>query len=496
MIAGLIFSFFLCVACLKADCFLQLCGYRAEAGFWRYFKSRHFFLSAVFFLFNLAVFIWASEVFYFVCFVSIVILASFYFFESKKTPFNFTKRARRLLATQFVLCLVASCVFIPTTFLLIPFIALLANAINKPFEFLINRTFIEEAKIKLKNYPQLKIIGITGSYGKTSVKNILYALLKEKYKVIKTPESFNTPMGIVKTINVENFENVDFFICEMGARKKGDINEICEILKPDISIVTGIAPQHMETFKTMENLIETKSEIILNTVKDGTVFFNGDCEFCREMAKNCDKKHCVCGQNCSDFAWEKASLSNDGTRFEFNSKNQKFVFKTKLLGLHNVSNICLCAAVAYFTGLNGEEIARGVEKLEFSPHRLQLIKGNGLYILDDSYNANIDGIRQSAKVLKLFEKRKFAIVSGIVEGGKTEEKLNEEVGKIFAEVCDAVFLVGKNSCHIKRGMSEIGYPSSKIVMCQSTEDAVSALRCWAERGDVVLFSNDLPDNVI
>ena len=108
-----------------------------------------------------------------------------------------------------------------------------------------------------------------------------------------------------------------------------------------------------------------------------------------------------------------------------------------------MSNICLCAAVAYFTGLNGEEIARDVEKLEFSPHRLQLIKGNGLYILDDSYNANIDGIRQSAEVLKLFEKRKFAIVSGIVEGGKTEEKLNEEVGKIFAEVCDAVFLVGK-----------------------------------------------------
>ena len=139
-----------------------------------------------------------------------------------------------------------------------PFLVLAANFLNKPIEKAINRWFINDAKRILKSCPDLTVIGVTGSYGKTSVKFILKTLLEARFNVLATPESYNTPMGVVITVRNHLRATHEVFVCEMGARHVGDIKEICDIVHPNHGIITSVGPQHLETFFTLDNVKKTK----------------------------------------------------------------------------------------------------------------------------------------------------------------------------------------------------------------------------------------------
>lgn len=494
---NIVFSVLYCFCIAKADCFLQLNGYKADKNFFKYFKTDFSAFAIVFSVISVLFYIVFEAVWLYVHAGLTILLGVKYLTEKKKTPLRMTARMTRLYLTQWVLLLLLSFLFNPTVFVLLPFVALFANAVNGPAEICVQAKYMQKAKLKLAGFPDMKIIAITGSYGKTSVKNILTELLSQKYKVVKTPASFNTPMGIVKTINQTDLSGADFFVCEMGARRMGDIAELCRIAKPDVAVITGIAPQHMDTFKSVENILSAKFEIAVNAKPDALVFLNHDSPYLQKPPAFPQKIYFSGGDKACDFSYANVILSKEGSVFTIKRKNQKIACETKLLGRHNVSNICLCAAVGQMLGLNAADIKNGVKNLQFIPHRLQLMEGqNGLYILDDSYNANINGVEESLKVLKCFDGQKFVIACGIVDAGKQTQSLNIKVGEMLAEACDYAMLVGVNSGFLEKGLQNKGFLQSRIFKCVSTQDAVERLGGFAKSGDVVLFSNDLPDNIL
>ena len=363
---------------------------------------------------------------------------------------------------------------------LLPIIGL-ANAITLLWEAPINKSFVKKAGAKLAE-ADLTVVGITGSYGKTSAKNILAAMLKKKYKVIATPSSYNTPLGIAKTVNDSDISEAEIFIAEMGARHSGDIAELCKLCKPDYSLITGICPQHLESFKTIENVIKTKGEIITATKKSCVIA--ADC-FDRFEGTEGDKIKCDCVSG--------VVADSTGTAFTLHLGDEKVAVKTKLLGAHNAYNIGLCAQLAYEMGVSSSDIAAAIGELEFVEHRLQLIESNGVNILDDGYNSNVVGARAAIEVLRTFGGKKIAVTPGLVELGVLEEEENVALGSELVGL-DYVILVGETLVGaVKRGYTEAGGDEDKITTVPTLAAAQDVLKDIIAKGDAVLFLNDLPE---
>lgn len=366
--------------------------------------------------------------------------------------------------------------------LLFPLMAL-ANLIAKIYEVPHNGKYIKSAKSKLKN-SDIKIIGITGSYGKTSTKYILNSLLSRKYRVLSTPRSHNTPVGIALAVNNAKLEDYDIFIAEMGARHVGDIAELCEICPPDVSLITGICGQHLETFRTFENVVKAKGEILDAT--KGQAIIADDCyDLFAEHPAN--KSRCAC---VSDI-----KCTVEGTSFTLNLGGESRRVSTKLLGEHSARNIALAAEAAFAVGMTVDEIAEAVERIEFIEHRLQLIKSGGVNILDDGYNSNVKGAAAAIEVLKLFGGRKICVTPGLVELGVMEDEENFNLGKKLVGL-DYVILVGDTLVTaVKRGYVKSGGDEKKLIIKPTLAAAQEELKKYLHDGDTVLFLNDLPDVV-
>lgn len=374
---------------------------------------------------------------------------------------------------------------------ILPFILCLANAFMGVFENARNKKFVKRAG-QVLDEKKIVRIGIVGSYGKTSVKNILQTILSEKYKVVATPLSYNTPIGIAKTVALPEFESAEILIAEMGARKTGDIAELCKIVKPDFAIFTGVCEQHIQTFGSVENVFAEKSEII----KSGAFVVCG--ENLKARVEEAFEKEYI--DEAVAFAGssqvEDLQFLPTQTKFVLRLGEEKIDVSTRLLGRAAVENIALACVLAYeCLGLSVGEIARGVEKIEPVPHRLQLIESGGAYILDDGYNCNLVGAKEALNALGRFTGGKCVVTPGIVECGVLEEEINGELGKEIAEAgLDKVVLVGETLVGaVKAGYVQTGGDMEKLVVVKTLDEAKTELAGWLGAGDCVLFLNDLPD---
>lgn len=381
--------------------------------------------------------------------------------------------------------------------LLVPVIVAFATIINAPFENLNNKKYIKRCAQKLQNMDSLIKIGITGSYAKTGVKEILKTILCEKFKVLATPNSFNTPLGICKT--VENIDDdTEVFIAEMGAKHVGDIKELCDIVQPQIGVITGIAGQHLETFGNIETVEKTKFElcdavdtVVLNGANERAFSFKALC-----LAKN-KTVYCSC-KSGTDVFCEDLKCDVHGSSFTLNVFGKKISTSTFLVGRHNVENICVAVTVAHLLGLTDEQIVSGILRLKPIAHRLEIIESsNGVTIVDDSYNSNEIGNDVAIELLKMFDGRKIVVTPGLVELGASAKAMNFDFGKKLASVCDFVLLVG-NYCSfdIQKGLIDAKFDVDKIFMMKDLEDAKRKLSEILQKGDVVLFENDLPDKFL
>ncbi len=382
------------------------------------------------------------------------------------------------------------------------FVMLLSNLCNKPIESFINNRFIKDAKRILKANKKLLTIGVTGSYGKTSVKFILNRILSEGFNVTATPESFNTPMGIVRTVRERMKPQTEIFIAEMGAKNVGDIKELCELADPTHAIITAVGPQHLETFGSIENVANTKFELADHCLnkESGKVYINCDSLEALKKAETIEDKSKIVyfgTNNNADCKAENITFSPDGTTFDVVYKSNRFSLKCKLLGKHSVTNILGAVAMALDLGISERNIAFAVLSLKTAPHRLELKPFiNGAVLIDDAYNSNPEGCLEAVKVLGSFEgMRRILVTPGLVELGEKEYECNKTLGSTAADYCDDIILVGKKrSVPIAEGINSTNFKKEHLIIAESFKEAMVHLQKMTDRNTVVLFENDLPDN--
>ena len=433
-----------------------------------------------------------------------------------KSPLVLTPRAQRLLITSMILLLatlaVTSLLFVDMTnikaiFLVFCYIVIdyiiyvvvwIANKINAPLESRIRNNFITEAKTKISEMKaHLTVVGITGSYGKTTTKNIVTNVLNEKFYSLMTPASYNTPMGITITIREMLKPIHNIFVCEMGAYKVGEIKELTEIAMPNYGILTAIGPQHLNTFKTIENVQKTKFELIESLGEQGVAILNFDDPLIRsyEIQNKC---------RILTYGIESEDVDYRATSIEVNSKGIAFTavfpdktehqFRLSILGEHNILNALAAIAVARDLGQEIDSIARSLERLPQIEHRLQLKPAGTYTIIDDAFNANPVGTKKAIDVLEKMDGKRIVITPGMIELGDEEARLNEEYGQYMADKVDFVILVGpKRTVPIYNGL-KTKLTDDQIYIAQNLQDAFAKMYQEAIPGSFVLIANDLPDS--
>jgi UDP-N-acetylmuramoyl-tripeptide--D-alanyl-D-alanine ligase len=428
-----------------------------------------------------------------------------------KKPFKLTSRALRIILLTVlllagiavlagfagnwfqVLILVIGLIGV---FFLIPF----ANLLLMPVQNAINNWYTRDAQKMLRK--DLTVIGITGSYGKTSVKTYVAQLLSLKYNVYATPASFNTPMGIVRAIREGLEPSHQVFVCEMGARHLGNIKELCGIVPPTHGILTAIGPQHLETFKTIENIAATKFALIEAVPPEGSAFLCWNNPIIRELGKGFKAiRYAVPADDVDvnelDVYAENLSAGPGGMSFDVVTKaGERERFTCGLLGRHNVQNVTVSVAVALHMGVPLRDMVPAVRSLKPAKHRLELLhKGQGLTVIDDAFNSNPVGAAAALETLSLFSGVKIIITPGMVELGELEEAENRAFGEKIAKVCDYAALVGeKQSAPIADGLRIAGYPAGRMEIFDTFDKAYQwAVSIEAEE-KVILLENDLPDN--
>lgn len=516
---------------------LQLNGYKTpEHSWWMKKNFKRYILPIVLFIGQFALIPlrsgkWMCTALIIVwCFGNIVIALLNKPGKKFKKPFKYTARVKRMLTTFGILIALffAAAVLCGRTFVIVdtvdggyeetrwfisalpyilvgsalyltPLLVPLSNLINKPIETAINNWYINDAKKKLAAMPELHKIGITGSYGKTSMKFYLSELLSSQYETLKTPESFNTPMGVTITVRRDLKPTHEYFICEMGARRVHEIKELCGIADPHDGIITSVGPQHLETFGSVENVVNTKFELA-DCVKanGGRIYLNYDNELIR--AKVSEYPNAVTYGTAEGSMWRGSdvTVSDRGTEFTVTAPDGKSCrFCTKLLGEHSVQNLLGAIAFACGTGIPMEKLVLPVKRIAAVPHRLQLLdKGGGVTYIDDAYNSNPSGCRAALAVLGLFDACRILVTPGMVELGAKQAELNFEFGQEAAAVCDQIILVGRAQTQpIYDGIREAGYDMDKVYVADGLNDALAkAGSIQTDKKKVVLLENDLPDN--
>lgn len=377
---------------------------------------------------------------------------------------------------------------------------LVAAYIMTPVEKMINRRYYRDAQRILRSMPDLKIVGITGSFGKTSTKHFLHAILSEKYDTLMTPGSFNTPMGVIRTVREHLKPYNEVFICEMGAKQKGDIKEICDLVNPSCGIITAVGPMHLETFHSIENVRDTKFELADAIPSDSFVIVNDDFSAAatREVANTGVIRYAVSNTDNANFVASDIKYDETGTSFTVEGPDGfKLQLRSHLIGECNISNLLAATVMALKLGVEPERIQRAVQQIEQVEHRLSLKRTpGGVTIIDDAFNSNPEGSRMALEALNKFTQgRRIVVTPGMIELGDRQYELNAAFGEHIAKNVDIAFVVGSyNRDAIIEGIRRIEeFPEDSIIIADTFADAQKQLQLMLQKGDTVLYENDLPD---
>lgn len=368
---------------------------------------------------------------------------------------------------------------------------------------------INKAKEKRAKFKDLLVIGITGSYGKTSTKEFLATILSEKFNVLKTKEHQNTETGVSQCILNDLKPEHEIFICEMGAYKRGEIRLLGDITKPKIGILTGINEQHLATFGSQENIIKGKYELIESLPEDGLAIFNGDNKYCLELyQKTMIKKkvyslQSLIGGKPSDIWAHSIKTEKDFITFKVFSKDDSADFKVKVLGAQNVLNILGAVTVAKELGrhppttlplrgpLSLEEIARACQKIEPGQSGMQLKKGiNGINIIDASYSANPTGVISHLDYLRIWSGKKVIVMPCLIELGSSAIEVHKRIGQKIGEVCDLSIITTKDR------FKEIKEGAPDALFIENPKEIFKKIKSFCKPDDVVLLESRVPRELI
>jgi len=358
-------------------------------------------------------------------------------------------------------------------------LTIFANSLTLPFFKRKNAKYLKGCKRKLQRVDPL-IIAITGSAGKTGVKNILKELLKSKGKVYATPKSYNTPLGISKAVE-EMPDDTDVFIVEFGARRKGDIKELCDLVEPDVGVLTCIAPQHLETFGTIEEIAKEKT-YLLRSVKESFASYQAK-PFSSLFAKNTItlKKEDI----------KDLNIGITGSSFKYFMDGVGVEFTTTLLGKANVQNLALAIMVACNLGVDINTLPQIVQSILPTPHRLESkVNSNGVTVIDDSYNVNPLGASIAVELLSTYQGRKILTTSGFVELGKYSDKYNREFADFILGKVDVVIILGSKN---KKVLYERLNGKIECYFAEDIKECKDIYSKILKKGDALLITADFPE---
>ena len=429
--------------------------------------------------------------------------------EQHKKKFVFTKRVFRLTCTTTVILgvLLAGIIYyFDEKYVMYYYLALflfgylsfiiatIINIMNVPFERIVYLYYRTKAVNKLKSIPGLKVIGITGSYGKTSSKNILNAILQTSFNCYPSPKSFNTPYGLMNAINngLDKFDEI--FIAEMGAVHLRDIKILTDLVHPKYGIITTIGVAHLETFKTEENIQKGKFQLIENLPSDGVGVLNMDDpkQVSYKIKNNCKIIWIAIDNKDADYVATNIKLSGEGTTFDVKINDKIYNFKTVLLGKHNIYNILASIALGVELGVDPNKLVTAIQGLKPIEHRLELKQYGNINIIDDAFNSNPVGSKMALEVLSYMDGKKIVVTPGMIELGPKEYEYNFKFGEYISEVCDEVILIGeKQTKPIYDGLINKNYDKEKIHILNDVKLAFPLIQKL--KGDYVLLENDLPD---
>ncbi|HOV49861.1 MAG TPA: UDP-N-acetylmuramoyl-tripeptide--D-alanyl-D-alanine ligase [Candidatus Cryosericum sp.] len=428
-----------------------------------------------------------------------------------KKPLVMTGRAWRLLSSTMVvdaglvvcgwyLDKPAAYAVLAILPLVTPVVLLVGRMLVEPVEALIRRWFIRDAQRILRQYDPV-VIGVTGSYGKTSTKYFIEQLLQSRYHVLKTPASYNTAMGITRTVREQLRPEHEVFVVELAENEPGGFGHLLEIVPCDLSVVTSVGIQHLEEFGSADVIERTMKDFVAMPQSGGAVILNGDDPVLAQVPSPHDKtiiRVCTAGGDTAGaFCADKIVAGPDGLAFEVrdSSEHTRYQFNTSVLGRYNVINVLLALAVARQLDVSWEELQARASLLKSPPHRLEILTTSpGVRVIDDAFNANPAGFAMAMEVLASFPPRRILVTPGLVSLGPLEEAANRQAGMQAAKAADLVVLVGaRHTQPLRDGLTAAGFPVEAIVSVRSLDEVTHLIGTIVRPGDTVLFENDLPD---
>lgn len=442
----------------------------------------------------------------------------------QKKPLVFTSRMKRLASAALALAAVPVAlgtagafvdgVAVGTVLFLLGWLAadlgaplwvLLAAALMKPVERSVQNGFKRQAREKLARQTDLTVVGVTGSYGKTSTKFILAEILRQRFNTLATPGSYNTPMGLCLVVNDRLRPDHRVLVLEYGIRYAGDMDELTDLARPDIAIVTSVGVAHLESMGSVENIAREKGKLAEAVRPGGAVVLNADDERVAAMAQRVPPGTRVWrvstrGAAGADVTARDIRYGPEGAAFTVRDETgEEAEFQTQLLGEHNVLNTLLGVAVGRAMGLRLRQMAHALDRVEPVEHRLALRRQNGVTVIDDAFNSNPVGARNAVEILGQFEGgRRVIVTPGMIELGERQHAENRTFGEHIARNLrgegDLAVLIGPTqTAPIREGLEAAGYPAERVRTFGSLFEAQDFLKTVLREGDVVLYENDLPD---
>jgi len=393
--------------------------------------------------------------------------------------------------------------------ILTPVIVALTVLLVQPFFVMARNNVLKKATKKIEDLKLAKsdlvVIGITGSYGKTSTKEFLTAILSEKFKVLNTKQHQNSEIAVAKCILNDLNSGHQIFIAEVGAYNKGKVKEVCNMLKPKIGIVTGVNEQHLSLFGSMENLLSAEGgeELAKSLPSNGLLVLNADNKYCLNLYKNFSGKKKIYSLKKdkidSDIWAEDIEVSTDLVSFMAIDKNKHMAhFNLNVLGKQNVQNFLAAILVASELGMSLQEISEACKNIKSYQAGMTLKGGkHGINIIDSSYSANPDGVLADLDYLSIFQQKKVIIMPCLIELGKSSERIHEKIGRKIGKICDMAIITSKDKFEeIKKGATEVGMKQKNIIFCENLDDIYSIVTLFCTAGDAVLLEGRVPTGVV
>lgn len=327
----------------------------------------------------------------------------------------------------------------------------------------------------------IKVVGITGSTGKTSTKDLVAAFLSGKYKVFKTKGNFNNHIGLPLMI-LELDSSYDVAVLELGMSNLGEIHTLAECSRPDIALITNIGLSHMENLKTQENILKAKLEITDYFNDNNVLIVNGEDEYLKNINHKNYKIVKTGFKEGNEYLGSEVELGDDFTSFMLEAEGNKYPFKLPMVGVHNILNALLAAAVSRELGVTYDEMANSIKNIENTSMRLEFIQGNKFTIINDCYNASPDSMKAALDVLNTRRgSRKIAILGTMNELGTAAKEAHQNIGQYAEEKVDLLIVTGEYQEDYK-----LGYQRENIMIYNTKEELILGLKDIVQKDDVVL----------